>query len=790
MRIAFFLLVLAAASMAHGVEQRVIPGPVGSELFGASITYLPNGNLVVIDPYFDLEDGTQNAGAVWIYRPDGSLLSRLTGAFAGDLLGNEEATRTGSKVWLLSGSRFLVRSRWNNRAGSVTFIDGDVGLNGVVSASNSLVGASPDDTIGTRLANDGITVLPGGNYVVNSPEWDAPGVVNAGAVTFGSGTTGVSGVVSAANSLVGSRANDFVGEQVVALTNGNYVVASPRWDRVVNEAVLLNASAVTWSSATNPVVGPVSETNSLVTDNSPGAFSPLISITPLSQGNYVIGMPSWRNVLLSLANVGAVRWASGTVSVTGVLAADNAVTGSAAEDQVGQTIVALADGNYVIASRKVNGNRGAVRWASGTAPALGTLDASNSLVGATASDSVSSGGVQALPSGAYLVLSPLWDRGAVNAAGALSFGPAGAGLSGVIDAANSLVGVRSFDIAGEVRTRVAILGTGHYVYAAEDWDNGTLVDAGAAVFGNGQTGVVGEISAANALIGSSAGDLVGSTTLASGTSGIVPLSNGHYVVNSNSWDNGAIANVGAATWGDGVNGSTGVIGASNSLIGVRNGHGVGGTLPLTNGNYVVRSNNRESGMGTLGAATWCDGSGPTSAVLGIGNSLMGSAFNDGVAHRLTALPNGHYVVSSWDWNDGARARVGAITWGDGTTGVTGLVSSANSLIGGRAQDRIGLTQFAIGPGAIALPDGNYVVPSQYAVIDMTLGAVTVASGDGGLTGLIDADSSALGGIETGNFTVRIDYDSASRTLAVGQGGQNRVVLLRLIDAEIFSDGFE
>ena len=46
--------------------------------------------------------------------------------------------------------------------------------------------------------------------------------------TWGSGTTGVSGAVSAANSLVGTTANDFVGSfGVTALSNGNYVVRKP-----------------------------------------------------------------------------------------------------------------------------------------------------------------------------------------------------------------------------------------------------------------------------------------------------------------------------------------------------------------------------------------------------------------------------------------------------------------------------------------------------------------------------------------------------------------------------------
>ena len=50
--------------------------------------------------------------------------------------------------------------------------------------------------------------LSNGNYVVRSAYWDNGAATNAGAVTWGSGTTGVSGVVSSSNSLVGSTSND------------------------------------------------------------------------------------------------------------------------------------------------------------------------------------------------------------------------------------------------------------------------------------------------------------------------------------------------------------------------------------------------------------------------------------------------------------------------------------------------------------------------------------------------------------------------------------------------------
>ena len=49
-----------------------------------------------------------------------------------------------------------------------------------------------------------VTPLTNGNYVVGSPYWNG----RRGAATWGNGSTGMSGTVSAANSLVGSNPND------------------------------------------------------------------------------------------------------------------------------------------------------------------------------------------------------------------------------------------------------------------------------------------------------------------------------------------------------------------------------------------------------------------------------------------------------------------------------------------------------------------------------------------------------------------------------------------------------
>src|SRR5205085_6514989 len=128
-----------------------VPAPgdtTGSPIETSShVVRLPNGNVVVVDAAFN-----HHAGVVCLYSgATGTLISTLTGN-AGDNVGS----------------------------------GGPGGLNGGAPA---------------------VTVLADGNFVVSSARWHG----GAGAVTWGSGTTGVSGTVSAANSLVGSTP-DLVGQ--------------------------------------------------------------------------------------------------------------------------------------------------------------------------------------------------------------------------------------------------------------------------------------------------------------------------------------------------------------------------------------------------------------------------------------------------------------------------------------------------------------------------------------------------------------------------------------------------
>ena len=69
-----------------------------------------------------------------------------------------------------------------------------------------------------------MTALSDGNYVVSSPNWTNGAAADAGAVTWGSGTAGVSGIVSTMNSAIGSVANSGLGSVVLDNVNGTFFV--------------------------------------------------------------------------------------------------------------------------------------------------------------------------------------------------------------------------------------------------------------------------------------------------------------------------------------------------------------------------------------------------------------------------------------------------------------------------------------------------------------------------------------------------------------------------------------
>jgi len=708
----------AGPALAANLSEFVDPNPAPGNLFGATIVVLNAGNVVITSPYDDA--GGADAGAVYVFHGGtGALISTLRGSTDGDRIG------TGGVVALSNGNYVVCSPYWNNGgaadAGAATWGSGTTGVAGVVSAANSLVGSTAGDYVGLS----GALALSNGNYVVRSPYWTNGGAAYAGAATWGNGTTGVAGVVSPANSLVGSTASDYIGNSVTALTNGNYVVHGPSWDNGAS----VEAGSATWGDGTTGVTGVVTAANSLVgtaTDDNVG-----FTVSALANGNYVVSSSNWNNGAVSAA--GAVTWGNGTTGVTGAVSVANSLVGTSNADHVGSYgVVALSNGNFVVLSPDWSNGAvldvGAATWGNGTTGLVGAVSASNSLIGSTAGDLVSANGVTTLSNGNYVVRSAAWDNGAMADAGASTWGDGTTGVTGTISTANSLVGSAAGDLVG---VSVVALSNGNYVVCSPYWHNGALANAGAVTWGSGTAGVTGTISAVNSLVGASSADGVGSN-------GVTALSNGNYLVLSPSWQNSR----GAATWGNGTTGVAGTISVGNSLVGSTSTDNVGvGATALPNGNYVVRSPNWDNGgINDAGAATWGDGGSGVTGSVSAANSLVGSASSDGVGGSVAALPNGNYVVVSPYWNSGAINDAGAATWGGGTSGVTGAVSTLNSLVGSSANDylgNLGVTTFA---------SGDYVVASSAwnngALVDA--GAATLGSGTAGVTGTVNQLNSRFG----------------------------------------------
>ena len=376
---------------------------------------------------------------------------------------------------------------------------------------------------------------------------------------------------------------------VVVLENGNLVVASPYDDTAATDS-----GAARLYRPDGALLATLSGTTASDKVSSKG-------ITAIGNGHYVVASPDWGG------KKGAVTWGNGAVDgprLVGEVSAGNSLlgntsyTGSSAQgDQVGSKgVTALGNGHYVLASSYWDGRKGAVTWGNGATGGLrlvGEVSATNSLVGSTSytssaapGDLVGSDGVRALGNGHYVVASSNWGgkKGAVTWGDGRTAADGGTRLTGPVTDTNSLVGSTADDeVGGGGGGGVTVLGNGHYVVASPNWDG----RKGTVAWGNGATGgprLVGEVSATNSLVGSTAEDQVGRGT-------ITVLGNGNYVVAAPYWD----GKKGAVTWGNGAADGARLVGPitdTNSQVGATANDkvGSGGITPLANGDdYVVVS---------------------------------------------------------------------------------------------------------------------------------------------------------------------------------------------------------
>ncbi len=673
----------------------ILEGPAMSGAFGTEVFALPNGNLVVTDPEYD--DG---AGAVYLYSPALVQISRLAGAVAGDRVGS------GGVTVLPSGNFVVVSPEWNDEAGAVTWASMIDGVGGMISSTNSLVGSTSFDLVGSG----GLTVLPNGNYIVSSAAW-----AGRGAVTFGNGATGISGPVSAENSLIGSTFFDQVGSGgITILANGNYVVASPKWDR----AGIIDAGAVTWGHADTGVSGTVSPNNSVVGSTSFDYVSGHAAngVVPLTNGNYVVESPLWDHG--EMVDTGAATWCDGNVGRVGELSSSNSMVGSSALDRVGREgVTALANGHYVILSTSWNAGAGAATWGDGAMGSHGLVSMENSLVGQTADKAVGARGVLPLTNGNYVVLSSernaaTWANGAI-------------GLSGTVNESNSLLGWGGYRVSSAMA-----LPNGNYLV-----QTGTLL-----TFGDGDQGFSGLVNLLNSLY--PPGE-------------ITPLSDGNLVLNNHF----------GHIWMSGEAVRTGSLPSSDYFRYPYPNRDVYPLVPLLNGHYLMVGSE---------SVTWAGGGRNRPGAVSADNSLVSNwPENEIASGGVTVLTNGDYVVVSPTWGVWPETDEGAVTWGSGTEEIRGAIRRDNSLTGDSPGDQVG------SGGVYALPHGRYAIHSPYwdHIVRADVGAMTLIDPNATTSGTVASQNSFLGTVTGGGHSMPHAYDERFHRLVVGYPAGNTVGVL-------------
>lgn len=675
--------------------------------FGSTVHPLANGNVVITSP--DCDGNVSNGGAVHLYKgKTGELISGLYGSYSGDRIGS------GGIVELPNGHFVVISPDCGNgtefSVGAVTWVNGNTGLNGQLSLANSIMG----NVGGDRVGFPGVMVVGDSNYVVMSR--NIVGLNGGeGAATWCDGSGGTTGHVSELNSLVGSQADEYVtgptNKGVMVFPNGNYLVFTSN----------RSGNAVTWASGNVGVVGTPSATNSLVgtgwISSVPNSSDGVIMLT---NGNCVILSPTFDRG--EMINAGAATWCSSTSGVTGELSTTNSLLGAKAYAEVGKFgAIALKNGHYLVTSLKE------VTWCDGTTGRVGEVTAANSLI--DYGTSVNALTVVPFEDGNYLICDPTADVGGYTDAGAVTWFDGSAEAVGAFNPANSFVGAATYDRIGDQVLQVA---DGNYVILGHGRGTSTFVSAG--------TGITGVVSTTNSLMWPDSSYNKQFATI---------LANGNYVL-YNYRHRTSIENSerGGVLWCDGTTGRIGWIQDADLLLGDATDRiSDMGVVALPDGNYVVLSSGWKNDSGnTVGAATWCSGSGPTTGSLDMTKTSIGSAAGDSNDISCVPLHDGNYVIVRPRWDREGSVDHGAITWSPADSMTAGEVTALNSVVGG-VGSLLGTSANALAPPAITvLIDGDYTITdSNWSGFGMTgNGAIRWCSGTATSSGELTASNSIIG----------------------------------------------
>ncbi|MCU0868199.1 MAG: filamentous hemagglutinin N-terminal domain-containing protein [Burkholderiales bacterium] len=567
---------------------------------------------------------------------------------------------------------------------------------------DSLTGAAAGDRIGSGDGDaggeNGLLAIVGDRYLLNSPFWNS----ERGAVTeldLGAANFGLSGsTIGSGNSLVGSTAGDRVSASDIRSVGSGDAIA------------LLHAD---WGGGRGAITfipaGASLPTGFLDSTRSFVGFS---TVDRLATGGFVtLGSDHAAWVSSSFrSNTGLVRVFPLSSPLLGQASQTSSLIGGRTGDRVGETGVIAIDGSrYAVFSHLWNDQRGAVTFGNLGSPRNGVVDATNSLVGTTAGVNGDRVGLSYTTQFFNLTGSDRWllaSREWNNSRGAWTVVNPAALPTGTIDASNSLVGSTSFDSADSVA--FAGGGGGNYFIVAPNWNNGVNADAGAVIRGvavsNERTGL---ISSANAVVGSHSGDRIGQI---SGDSVRRFTTNSEtLLIASPNWNGarGAITRVDATF-------SAGVVGASNSFVGVTLDDRIGerlirlrGDTLTDDGNFIAIAQNYNNGAAAnAGAVTFIhrvNGLLDTGDVTGTpndDNSLRGTVENSrlGSGGVIELAGQDAHLILSPHWTNqsgAANADKGAITWmrsGDGRLSIgagLGQLSADNSVLGAFGGDNIG-----------------------------------------------------------------------------------------------------
>ena len=416
--------------------------------------------------------------------------------------------------------------------------------------------------------------------------------------------------------------------------------------------------------------------------------------------------------------------------------------GDTAGDRLGDSITALANNNFVVASSNDDEggivNAGTVRLIDGTTG----VQIGSTLAGERAGDRLGDS-ITALANNNFVVVSKYDYEGGIASAGSVRL------VSGTTGAQ---LGILAGDVAGDFlgSDGITVLANNNFVVASRSDDEGGIVNAGSVRLVDGTTG---------SQIGSTfAGDVVNDLELLS----ITTLTNNNFVISSYLDDEGGIVDAGLVRLVDGTSGAQLWILAGDVADDFL---GSGGITALANNNFVIASpNDDENSIVDAGSVRLIDGT--TGAQ--IGSTLTGDVTYDQLgASSITALANNNFVVASQNDIEGGLAKAGSVRLVDGTTGM----QIGSALTGDVAYDNLGSS------GITVLANNNYVVSSslddENSIFDA--GSVRLVNGTTGVQiGILAGDassdnlgSSGITALANNNFVVASQNDDENSRVDAG-----------------------